>query len=252
VALADTGFDGAVVLITGGASGIGRAAARRLAGQGAHVVIADLDEEAGREVAGALDGTFVRCDVTRPGDSVGAVSVAESTYGRLDIALLNAGIQGGGPVDEDFDVDAYRRVMAVNADGVAYGLAAALPTLAQHGGAAVCTASLAGLTGVPADPAYAMSKHAVVGLVRSVAEAWAGRGVIVNAVCPGFADTPLVEGLREQIAAFGVPLITPDAVDDGIVAAALSPDPGQCWIVQVGREPLTYGFRGIPGPRVES
>ena len=249
MALAERGLDGAVVLITGGASGIGLATARRLAGLGAKVVVADRDTEGGEAAAAAVGGTFVPCDVTQPEDSVAAVKVAESTYGQLDLALLNAGIQGGG-VLEQFDIDAYRRVMAVNADGVIFGLVAALPALERSRGTAVCTASLAGLTGIPADPPYAMSKHAVVGLVRSVAELYAERGVVVNALCPGFTDTPLVNDIKELITTgYGVPLIDPEAVVDGVLAAALSPNAGECWVVQVGREPLAYGFRGVPGPR---
>ena len=249
MALAERGLDGAVALITGGASGIGLATARRLAGLGAKVVVADRDTEGGEAAAAAVGGTFVPCDVTQPEDSVAAVKVAESTYGQLDLALLNAGIQGGG-VLEQFNIDAYRRVMAVNADGVIFGLVAALPALERSRGTAVCTASLAGLTGIPADPPYAMSKHAVVGLVRSVAELYAERGVVVNALCPGFTDTPLVNDIKELITTgYGVPLIDPEAVVDGVLAAALSPNAGECWVVQVGREPLAYGFRGVPGPR---
>ena len=250
MALAERGLDGAVALITGGASGIGLATAHRLAGSGAKVVIADRDAEGGEAVAAAIGGTFVRTDVTKPEDSVAAVAAAESTYGRLDLALLNAGIQGGGLLDP-FDLEAYRRVMAVNADGVIFGLVAALPALERTRGTAVCTASLAGLTGIPADPPYAMSKHAVVGLVRSAAPAYVDRGVVVNALCPGFTDTPLVTDIKELIEqGYGVPLIDPESVVDGMIAAALSPNTGECWIVQVGREPLAYGFRGIPGPRL--
>jgi NAD(P)-dependent dehydrogenase (short-subunit alcohol dehydrogenase family) len=248
VALAERGLDAAVVLITGGASGIGLAAAHRLAAMGARVVVADRDAEGGAAVAAAVGGTFVPCDVTRPEDSVAAVATAERTYGRLDLALLNAGIQGGGLLDP-FDIDAYRRVMAVNADGVIFGLVAALPALERTRGTAVCTASLAGLTGIAADPPYGMSKHAVVGLVRSAAPTYADRGVAINAVCPGFTDTPLVADLKDAISEFGVPLIDPESVVDGILAAALSPATGECWVVQVGRDPLVYGFRGIPGPR---
>jgi NAD(P)-dependent dehydrogenase (short-subunit alcohol dehydrogenase family) len=249
VGLAERGLDGAVALVTGGASGIGLATAHRLAALGARVVIADRDVDGGEAVARAIGGTFVRCDVTVPEDSVAAVAAAEAARGRLDLAVLNAGIQGGGLL-EPFDIDAYRRVMAVNADGVIFGLVAALPALERTRGTAVCTASLAGLTGIPADPPYAMSKHAVVGLVRSAAPTYAERGVTVNAVCPGFTDTPLVADIKDLISqGYGVPLIDPGAVVDGVIAAALSESTGECWIVQVGREPLTYAFRGIPGPR---
>jgi NAD(P)-dependent dehydrogenase (short-subunit alcohol dehydrogenase family) len=249
VGLAGRNLSGLVALVTGGASGIGLATGRRLAELGMRVVVADVDGEAGSAAAAALGGSFVRCDVTAPQDSAGAVAHCIATYGDLHLAVLNAGVQGGGEIGAAFDPARYRTVMAVNADGVAFGLSAALPELERRAGTAVAISSLAGLTGVPEDPVYAMSKHAVVGLVRSVGPGCAERGVTVNAVCPGFADTALVEPFRPVLLARGLPLIDPDDVASGVIAAATSEGSGECWVVQVGREPLPYGFRGLPGPR---
>jgi NAD(P)-dependent dehydrogenase (short-subunit alcohol dehydrogenase family) len=121
----------------------------------------------------------------------------------------------------------------------------------HQGDVIVATASLAGLTGVEGDPIYALTKHAVVGLVRSVAPQLAERGIRINAVCPGFADTSMVAGeLRTSLESAGFPLLQPDDVAEAVLLAARSQGSGEAWIVQPGREPEPYRFRGIPGPRV--
>jgi NAD(P)-dependent dehydrogenase (short-subunit alcohol dehydrogenase family) len=122
----------------------------------------------------------------------------------------------------------------------------------EEGDAIVVTASLAGLIGVEGDPIYSLTKHAVIGLVRSVAPQLAERGIRLNAVCPGFADTPMVRGtLRESLEAAGFPLLEPDDVAEAVWRAATGGGSGEAWIVQPGREPEPYRFRGIPGPRVD-
>ncbi len=113
--------------------------------------------------------------------------------GPVDVACLNAGVLGGPPDPAELTVDGYRRAVAVNLDGVVLGVRR-LATVMPAGGRIVCTASLAGLTAAPDDPVYAATKHAVVGFVRSAASALAARGLSINAVCPGFADTPMVAG----------------------------------------------------------
>ena len=121
----------------------------------------------------------------------------------------------------------------------------------EEGDAIVVTASLAGLTGVEGDPIYALTKHAVVGFVRSVAPQLSELGVRINAVCPGFADTPMVAGeLRESLEAAGFPLLRAEDVAEAVLSAARSESTGEAWIVQPGRDPEPYRFRGIPGPRV--
>jgi NAD(P)-dependent dehydrogenase (short-subunit alcohol dehydrogenase family) len=244
-------LDGAVVLVTGGAHGIGAAAARRLAGRGAHVVVADVDER-GADVAAEIGGLFAHCDVREPADTEAAVSAAVTAFGGLDVALLNAGVSTtsvrlGSPA---WDLAAYRRAFAINVDGVFFGVNAALPALRDRGrGAMVLTASLAGLTAVPADPIYAATKHAVVGLARSLGPALAADHVTVNALCPGFADTAINDPVRHLISAAGIPMMTPGDVADALLAILASDQTGQAWYVQPGRASEPFNFRNVPGPR---
>jgi NAD(P)-dependent dehydrogenase (short-subunit alcohol dehydrogenase family) len=119
-----------------------------------------------------------------------------------------------------------------------------------EGGRIVCTASLAGLTAVPDDPVYAATKHAVVGFVRSAAAALAEKGISINAVCPGFADTPMVAGTaRAALEEAGFPLLAADEVAEAAWVALTSGETGHAWVVQPGRPPLDFRFPSIPGPR---
>lgn len=243
-------YAGKVALITGAAGGLGAGLARRLAGLGAHVVVADIAEAQGRAVADEVGGVFTRCDVRDPEDSARAVAVATERFGGLDVAVLNAGIGTGFGLGDDFDVDRYRTVMGVNLDGVVFGVHAALPALrARGGGDIIATASLAGLVAMPMDPLYGANKAAVVGLVRALGPALAPEGVRVNAVCPAFADTAIIAGFKDVLERGGVPILTVDAVVDAFLAALDSGDTGRCWWVQPGRPSEPFQFRGVPGPR---
>jgi NAD(P)-dependent dehydrogenase (short-subunit alcohol dehydrogenase family) len=238
--------------VTGGAQGFGAAAVRRLASLGARVVVSDVNVEAGRAVADEVGGVFAACDVSRLEDSLGAVATTLEHFGRLDIAFLNAGVATGAKIDDDFDLALYRRAMAVNLDGVVFGAHAAFaPMKAAGRGSVVATASLAGLTGTGFDPVYSANKHGVVGLVRSIGEDWAQYGIRVNALCPGFADTAIVDPLRELLSDGGIPLIAVDTVVDAFIAAASSRRSAECWYVQPGREAEPFRFRNIPGPRTD-
>lgn len=235
-------------LVTGGASGIGAAAVRRLAAAGARVAVVDLDADGAAALAAEVGGVALPADVTDPDAVSGVVAAAEEAFGRLDVVLLNAGITAGQSGAEDLDLAGYRRIMGVNVDHVVFGLTAAVPALRRAGGGTiVATASLAGLTAMPGDALYTASKHAVVGYVRSVAPLLAPDGIRVTAVCPGFADTPLIAHAKEQFGDF--PLLTADDVAAAVEQILDRAEPGECWYVQPGREPGPYGFRGVPSAR---
>ena len=237
---------GKVALVTGAAGGIGRATATALADEGAIVVAADIDEAGAREVA---DFAFT-CDVSDLEANRAAVAFAIECCGGLDLVHLNAGIGSGCGVEGDFDLALYRRAIGVNLDGVVFGTHAALPALrARGGGAIVATASLAGLTGTPYDPLYSAAKHAVVGLTRALGPPLGEQGIRFNAICPGFAETAIIQPLREMIAASGVEIIAPEVVAAAVVDLFAGDAVGECVVVQPGRDPLPFRFRGIPGPR---
>jgi NAD(P)-dependent dehydrogenase (short-subunit alcohol dehydrogenase family) len=243
-------LDGTVALVTGGGSGIGIAIARRLAEAGAQVVVADVDLDAAQAAADEVGGTAFACDVRDPAASEAAVAHAVHTYGGLDRAFLNAGVSQQTAAWDDLDVEAYRRTTAINVDGVVFGVRAALPALRRRGGGAmVATASLAGLAPSPSTPIYGLTKAAVVGFVRSFAPPLAPEGITFNAVCPGFVDTPLLDGIAERFTEAGFPLMSADDVAEVAVDLSTGDATGQCVVCQPGREPLPYAFRGVPGPR---
>ncbi|GAA2633008.1 SDR family NAD(P)-dependent oxidoreductase [Actinomadura fulvescens] len=243
-------MDGKVALITGGSKGIGAAVARRLAGEGARVVLADVDEERGAALAKELDGAFVRCDVREPADSEAAVAAATGRFGGLDIAFLNAGVASGCGVDADFDAETYRRAMAINLDGVVYGVHAALPALrARGGGQIIATASMAGLTATPFDPIYGANKAAVVGLVRALGPTHLPEGIRVNALCPSFADTDILTPLKSHLEETGFPILDVSDVVETFMAILAADTAGDAWFVVPGRESGPFTFRGVPGPR---
>jgi len=180
-------------------------------------------------------------DVSEPG--------AWDEVGPADVACLNAGVLGGPADPAEITLDGYRRAMAVNVDGVVLGVRR-LARLMPAGGRIVATASLAGLTAMPDDPVYAATKHAVVGFVRSVAPALAARGISINAVCPGIADTPMLAGAaREAIDAAGFPLLAATDVADAAWLALCSGETGHAWAVQPGRQPVDFRFPNVPGVR---
>lgn len=242
-------LDQKIAVVTGAASGIGRACATRLAAEGATVVAVDIAGDDVFALAETLAGVAVQADVSRPSDWA-AVVKAVRRLGGVDVVHLNAGVttqQGDITALTD---DQYGRIMAVNVDGVVFGARALVPELvARGGGAVVATASLAGLVAFAADPIYALTKHAVVGLVRALALTLADHGITVNAVCPGLTDTPLVDGARDALAAARFPLIAPEAVVEAVLGCVLGEATGQALVVQAGREPLPYRFSRPPGPR---
>jgi NAD(P)-dependent dehydrogenase (short-subunit alcohol dehydrogenase family) len=243
-------LDEKVAVVTGAASGIGLACATRLAAEGATVVVVDVADEDVRGVATTLGGTAVRADVSRP-DDWEAVVEAVRRIGGLDMVHLNAGVVTGEDDITALTDEQYRRILAVNVDGVVFGVRALVPELvARGGGSVVVTASLAGLVAFAADPIYTLTKHAVVGLVRALAPRLTGLGITVNAVCPGLVDTPLVTGpVRDVLAASQFPLIEPAAVVEAVFGCMVGTETGQAVVVQAGRQPTPYRFARPPGPR---
>ncbi|MCB0875306.1 MAG: SDR family NAD(P)-dependent oxidoreductase [Solirubrobacterales bacterium] len=242
-------LDGKVALVTGGAGGLGSATARALAAAGVEVIIADVDP-AGAGVADEVGGRFVRSDVSSLDANRELVELARRECGGLDLVHLNAGVASGVGLGDDFDVDRYRRVMGINLDGVVFGTVAALPALRDRGGGAiVATASLAGLTAVPFDPLYAANKHAVVGLARSLGLGLADDGIRFNAICPGFAESGIIEPIREALVESGLPIIPAETVADAVIELFTGEMSGECWYVQAGRDAEAFRFRNIPGPR---
>ena len=219
-------------VVTGAASGLGRATALEFARAGARVVVADRAASAGAAVVAEIAATgghavFVEPDVTDPRAGEALVAACVSTFGSLDFAVNNAGTTGLPGSVVDYPLDAWRSTMAVNLDGVFFSMRAELAVMVAMGsGAIVNVASGAGLVGFAGLPAYVASKHGVVGLTKSAALECAPRGVRVNCVCPGSVRTPMLEGFMggdervERAMTAGVPmgrLGTPDEVAAAIV-----------------------------------
>jgi NAD(P)-dependent dehydrogenase (short-subunit alcohol dehydrogenase family) len=192
-------FDGKVALVTGASSGIGRASALEFARAGARVIVADLDAAGGADTVRQIEEAegeahFVRADVTDEADVERLIGECVATFGRLDYAHNNAGIGAPPRPMHEADRTAFDRVLAVNVVGVWLCLKyEARQMLQQDGGAIVNTASLAGLIGFPQNVAYSASKHAVIGITRTAALEYARRNIRVNAVCPAFVHTPMVD-----------------------------------------------------------
>ena len=224
---------GKVALITGAASGIGRATALLLAENGASVVVADVDENGGNETvetvkAAGGEAAFVRADVTSRDDVATMVAFAKETYGGLDIAYNNAGVGTPGARFPDAKPDDWERTFLIDLLAVVACIQAQVPALKERGGGVIIsTASIAGLMGYMPDPIYAAAKHGVVGLTRSMEFLQAEANIRVNCVCPGVVDTPMIRQVRdnsdpkareqaEEILA-GMPLIEPRTIAETVL-----------------------------------
>jgi NAD(P)-dependent dehydrogenase (short-subunit alcohol dehydrogenase family) len=189
---------GRTAVVTGAAGGIGRASARRLAAEGANVVVADLDEDGGKAVADEVGGLFVRTDVTSPSDVDGLFAAARERYGSVDVSMHNAGIN---PPDDgsvlETGMDAWRRVQEVNLTSVYLCCRAVLPYMREQGrGSIINVASFVAVMGAATSQiSYSASKGAVLSMTREMGVQFAREGVRVNALCPGPVNTPLLQEL---------------------------------------------------------
>ncbi len=187
-----TRFTGKVVTVTGGGSGLGEAIARWLAAEGARVAILDVDDAGAARVAGEIGGRAYRADVTDAAGMESVIGRVVADFGRLDGAVNNAGIGGPFIPTADYPLDWWQRTIAVNLTGVFHSVRAELPHMIRLGGGAIVNmSSICGMIGQAGTVAYVASKHAVIGLTKTVALEYGKQGIRVNAVCPTYVRTPL-------------------------------------------------------------
>jgi NAD(P)-dependent dehydrogenase (short-subunit alcohol dehydrogenase family) len=240
---------GSVALITGGTGGFGRALATKLRALDVTAVLADLDTERNRQMAADLGCPFVALDVADCAANEAVVAQIEAEHGRLDAAYLNAGISAATS-DDALDLAEFLRVVEIDLFGVVYGTQAARPAIKRAGGGAiVVTASLAGLSPMAGDPGYSVAKGGAIAFVRSMAPRLDRDGITISAICPGFADTALIDRIRDQFTAADFPVLTADEVADAMVTAWSSAEPGAAYVVQPGVGTVPYTFKGVPAAR---
>ncbi len=200
-------FDGKVVIITGGASGLGKETALRIAREGGRLVLVDLKQDALDaaekeiiEAASNAEVLSVSADVSKEADVQKFVDATMEKFGRIDGFFNNAGIEGKQNPTEDFGTQEFQRVVGINLDGVFFGMARVLKVMREQGsGSIVNTASVGGIRGVGNQSGYAASKHGVVGLTRNSAVEYGQYGIQINAIAPGAIMTPMVENSLKQM-----------------------------------------------------
>lgn len=198
-------FDDKTALITGAGSGIGAEIARRLGAGGTRVVVADLDKDAAEKIASEIEqkggvAIAVQQDVADPEAARRSVETAIERFGGLDVAVNNAGISGAISQTADYSLLDWDKVIAVNLSGVFYGLKYQIPALLRsNGGSIVNIASILGSVGSANSSAYVAAKHGVVGLTKTAALEYASNGIRVNAIGPGYIDTPLLNALDREV-----------------------------------------------------
>ena len=238
-------------VITGGAGVIGRALAQHLVAAGVRVTLADIAADRGEALASELGCGFIEADVCDPDDNERMIAAALDCHGRLDLVFLNAGVSSQSlkaslPYDPaGIDLEAYRRILAVNIDGAVFGVSAAIPALVRSGGGSiVVTSSVAGLIPWPPDPVYTISKHGLIGYVRSIAPGLHSQGITINAVCPGATGQFDVAQLPP-----GLAVLAPEVLAPVMLEVATDGGTGRAASVVADREPVVqfHAFGEVEG-----
>ncbi len=197
-------FKNKVAIVTGASSGIGKKTAELYAREGASVVISDIDEKKGKQVAELINDNsgksiFIKADVSNPSDCKNLVDKTTAEFGRLDFACNNAGIGGEMNPIADYSIDAWEKVIEINLSGVFYCMKYEIPEMLKNGGGAIINmASILGQVGFSNSPAYVASKHGVVGLTKNAAVEYAQKGIRINSIGPGFIKTPMISALEDD------------------------------------------------------
>jgi len=223
-------LQGKITIITGAASGIGKGCAELFAQEGATVVVTDILDEAGQKLADAIGGAYLHVDVTDPASVERMIESTVERYGRIDILMNNAGIDGQQAVTGDSSLENWEEVTSINLDGVYYGMKYVLPVMvAQKGGVILNTGSTVGLNALGFLPAYSASKAGVIHLSKAVAIEYAYYNIRVNAICPSVVETPLLHHFIENAS-------DPEGARRGF--ASLNPLPGMVTVDAVAKAAL--------------
>ncbi|RZS95449.1 SDR family NAD(P)-dependent oxidoreductase [Cecembia calidifontis] len=196
-------LDQKVAIITGGGSGIGKAISLLYSSEGAKIVVSDIDEKGGQEtiaeiIAKGGEAIFVKADTSKPEDNKNVVEKAVEKFGRLDIAVNNAGIGGPLAPTGEYPIDGWDKTIAINLSGVFYGMRYQIPAMLKSGGGSIVNvASILGKVGTPNSPAYVASKHGVIGLTETAALEYAQQNIRINSIGPGYIMTPLLKSLDD-------------------------------------------------------
>jgi len=244
IVLPMTDFGGKQAVVTGAASGIGRATAKALGDSGATVTLLDVNDELGKSAAEEAGGTYVHLDVSQPDEWRRLFS----SFDRLDLLHLNAGIYDISLTDiTQISDERYRAYMGVNLDGVFFGLREAVPLLEPSKGAVVVTSSMAGLMPLPGNPVYSATKWALIGLVRSVHGDLEGRGIRINALCPGGVATPLMgDDPHAFFESRGLAAFEPEVLAGTVVEMLASDRSGETILHRPPGDPEVFEFARLP------